>query len=311
MAQKTELQSTSLSTAPVSTRSSGFELNNRQRRYVSMSIRYTIAVLLIIFAIFPALWVVSAALNPAGTLTNPQIIPENANLNNFDTLLSSEYYPFKTWMFNSLYIASLSTTMVVMITTLSAYAISRFRFVGRHHLVRAILIINVFPGVVSMVAIYSMVQQVGVHFPLISLNSHASLIVIYVSGAMGINVLLVKGFLDSIPTELDEAALIDGASHWLVFWRIIIPLAKPIMITISILTFMAIYGDFVLPSILINSTEKNTVMVGLNVFQAERFAQDWGVFTAGAIMAAVPVICAYMLLQKYIISGLTSGSIKG
>jgi ABC-type maltose transport system permease subunit len=276
-----------------------------------MGIRYFIALILIIFAIFPAIWVISAAINPAGTLTNPQIIPDRANLNNFDTLLNSDYYPFKSWMFNSLYIATVSTALVVMITTLSAYAISRFRFVGRPHLVRGILIINVFPGVVSMVALYSMIQQVGVHFPLISLDSHASLIVIYVSGAMGINVLLVKGFLDSIPTELDEAALIDGASHWLVFWRIIIPLAKPIMVTISILTFMAIYGDFVLPRILINSTDKLTVMVGLNLFQAERFAQDWGVFTAGAILAAIPVICAYLVLQKYIISGLTTGSIKG
>ncbi len=311
MAHKSELHSTPLSTSVVTTRTAGFELSRRQRRYVSMALRYFIAFLLIIFAVFPAIWVISAALNPVGTLSNPQIIPDNAKLDNFDTLLNSEYYPFKSWMFNSLYIATLSTTLVVLITTLSAYAISRFRFAGRHHLVRAILIINVFPGVVSMVALYSMVQQVGVHFPLIALDSHASLIVIYVSGAMGINVLLVKGFLDSIPTELDEAALIDGASHWLVFWRIIIPLAKPILITISILTFMAIYGDFVLPRILISSTDKLTVMVGLNLFQTERFAQDWGVFTAGAILAAIPVICAYLLLQKYIINGLTSGSVKG
>lgn len=298
-----------ISTAEV--RSQSFDLTNRQRRYLSMGIRYVIAVVLIIFAFIPVVWVISASLNRSGSLVNPEIIPRNAGLDNFTALLENPYYPFKNWLFNSLYIATISTVLIVLVTAFSAYAISRFRFLGREYLVRAVLIINIFPGVVSVIALFSMVQQIGRHFSLLGLDSHLTLISIYVSGAMGINVLLMKGFFDSIPREIDESALVDGASHWIVFWRIILPLVKPILVTVGVLTFMGIYGDFILPRVLIQSSDKLTVIVGLYLFQSADYAQNWGVFTAGAIIAAIPVIVVYMALQSYIIDGLTAGAIKG
>lgn len=288
-----------------------FQLTWRQRRYAGMGIRYVIAAILIVFAFIPVVWVVSASFNPSGSLVSPELIPRHPGLDNYEELWNNQYYPFKRWLFNSLYIAAISTVLIVLSTAFSAYAISRFRFVGREKLVRAILIINVFPGVVSMIALFSMLQQTGRHVALIGLDSHVSLILVYVSGAMGINVLLMKGFFDSVPREIDESAMVDGASHWLVFWRIIIPLVKPILVTVGVLAFMGIYGDFVLPRVILSSADKLTIMVGLYLFQSADYAQNWGVFTAGAIVAALPVIVIYLLLQDYIISGLTSGSIKG
>lgn len=283
----------------------------RQRRILGMGIRYVIAALLIVFAFIPVVWVVSASLNPSGSLVSPELIPRHPGVDNYESLLNNKYYPFKTWLFNSLYIATISTSLIVLVTAFSAFALSRFRFFGRAQLVRAVLIINVFPGIVSMIALFSMIQQIGRYVPVIGLDSHVSLILVYVSGAMGINVLLMKGFFDSIPKEIDESALVDGASHWLVFWRITLPLVKPILVTVGVLTFMGIYGDFILPRVLLKSSDKLTIMVGLYLFQSADYAQNWGVFTAGAIVAALPVIVIYMALQNYIISGLTAGALKG
>lgn len=289
---------------------SALPLTMKQRKYIGYAVRYAIAVVLIIFAFIPVVWVLSASFNTSGSLTSPQLIPRNPSLANYQNLIQNQYYPFMRWMGNSFVIASISTVLSVLSTTVAAFALSRFRFYGRETLMRAILLVNIFPGVLSIIALYSIVQQLGNHVSFLGLNSHATLILIYTSGAMSINVFLVKGYLDSIPRELDESALVDGATHGQVFRMITLPLAKPILITIAVLTFMGIYGDFVLPRVLLQSSDKLTIMVGLYLFQSADYAQNWGVFTAGAVVAALPILVAYLLLQKYIIGGLTSGAVK-
>jgi arabinogalactan oligomer / maltooligosaccharide transport system permease protein len=285
-------------------------LTLQQRRVISYTVRYAIAAALIVFAFVPVVWVLSASLNTSGSLVSIEVIPRSAGLDNYRNLVENQYYPFVTWLLNSFKIAGVSTLLSVSSTAIAAYALSRFRFTGRSQLMRAILIVNVFPGVLSMIALYAIMQQMGTHVPVLGLDSHVSLVLIYTSGAMSINVFLVKGYLDSIPMEIDESALVDGAAHWQIFWHITLPLAKPILVTISVLTFMAIYGDFVLPRVLLQSADKLTIMVGLYLFQSADYAQNWGIFTAGAVVAAVPVLAIYMLLQKYIIGGLTSGAVK-
>lgn len=285
-------------------------LSFQQQRWLGYAIRYLIAVVLIIFAFVPVVWVVSASLNQSGSLVNIEIIPRNAGLDNYSDLINHQYYPFKAWFFNSFKLAGISTFLSVFSTAIAAYALSRFRFAGRRWLMRAILIINVFPGILSMIALYSIMQQLGNHVGFLGLDSHASLILIYTSGAMSINVFLVKGYLDSIPTEIDESALVDGATRWQIFRFITLPLARPILVTIGVLTFMAIYGDFILPRVLLQSADQLTIMVGLYLFQSADYAQNWGIFTAGAILAALPVLALYMLLQRYIIGGLTAGAVK-
>lgn len=282
----------------------------QQRKLLSYAIRYVMAAALIVFAFVPVVWVVSASLNQSGSLVAAEVIPKNAGIGNYRALIEHQYYPFFKWFFNSYKIAIISTTLSISSTALAAYALSRFRFTGRQGLMRAILIINVFPGILSMIALYATMQQLGNYIPLLGLDSHWSLILIYTSGAMSINVFLVKGFLDSIPMEIDESALVDGASHWQIFRAITLPLIKPILVTIGVLTFMAIYGDFILPRVLLQSADKLTIMVGLYTFQSAAYAQNWGIFTAGAILAALPILAMYMLLQNYIIGGLTAGAVK-
>lgn len=288
----------------------GSTLSFRQRRYLGYAIRYVIAAVLIVFAFVPVVWVVSASLNQSGSLVSPEIIPRNAGFENYRGMFENPYYPFPTWLFNSFKIAIISTVLSVLSTALAAYALSRFRFYGRKLLMRAILIINVFPGILSMIALYTIMQQLGQHVSFLGLDSHASLILIYTSGALSINVFLMKGYLDSIPMEIDESALVDGATHWQVFRLITLPLAKPILISVGVLTFMAVYGDFILPRVLLQSANNLTIMVGLYLFQSADYAQNWGIFTAGAVVAALPILVLYLLLQRYIVGGLTTGAVK-
>ncbi len=281
------------------------------RHILGLVVRYIIAVLLMLFAVIPTLWVLSASFNPAKSLTSGSFFPENPSIINYEQLVTNSFFPYLTWLGNSLKIATVTTAFVVFFTALSGYTLSRFRFRGRRHLMTGILILNIFPAILAMVAIFSMLQQIGLYIPWLGLDSHVSLIFIYVAGAMGINVLLVKAYVDTIPIELDESALVDGASHWQTFRHIIFPIMRPIVITIGVLTFIASYGDFVIARVLLKSSDQLTVMVGLQLFQTDRFDQDFGMITAGAVLAAIPIILLYIPLQKYVIDGLTAGSVKG
>lgn len=276
-----------------------------------LAIRYAIAVVLILFAVVPALWIISASLNPAKSLIGGTFFPQNPGIVNYQELISNPFFPYLTWLLNSLKIATITTLLTVFLTCLSGYTLSRFRFRGRRMLMMAILILNVFPSILAMVAIFSMLQQLGLYIAGLGLDTHTALIFIYVAGSMGINVLLVKAYIDSIPIELDESALVDGATHWQTFRHIILPIMTPIVITIGVLTFIASYGDFVIARVLLKSSDKLTVMVGLQLFQTDRFDQDFGMITAGAVLAAIPIILIYIPLQRYVIDGLTAGSVKG
>ena len=174
-----------------------------------------------------------------------------------------------------------------------------------------ILILNVFPAILAMVALFSMMQQIGLYIPWLGLDTHAGLIAIYVAVTIGINTLMVKAYIDTIPVEIDESALVEGATHWQTFRHIIFPMITPIVITVGVLAFIFTYGDFIIARVLLRSSDKLTVMVGLMLFQTDRFDQDFGMITAGAVLAAIPIILIYIPLQNYVISGLTAGSVKG
>jgi arabinogalactan oligomer/maltooligosaccharide transport system permease protein len=273
--------------------------------------RYSLAALMIGFALLPVLWVVSASLNPSDSLVGASLVPNNPGFVNYDDLINHPSYPYETWLWNSIKITVISVTLTVAITTLAGYALSRFRFAGKRAFMNGILVLNVFPAVLSIIALFGMFQQIGTQIPWFGLDSHWSLIAVYVSFGMGINVLLVKRYIDRLPIELDESARVDGASHARVFRSIVLPLIVPIIVTVAVLQFFAIYGDFVIARVLLRSTDNLTVMVGLLLFQTQRFEQDWGIITAGAVLATIPVLLVYIPVQKYVISGLTSGAVKG
>lgn len=285
--------------------------SEKGQKNLSIGIRLVLAVFLMAYAVFPVLYIFSASINPLGTLGSQSIIPERATLDNYRELLTSEIFPFNIWITNSLKVSGITTILSVLITTLTAFAFSRFRFVGRQNLLKTILLIQVFPGMLAMIALYLLVQQIGAQIPFLGLDTHGGLILIYLGGAMGINIWLMKGFFDTVPREIDESAMVDGATHWQIFWQLIFPLVRPILIVVAILSFIGTYGDFVLARVLLKSTEQYTLMVGLSIFTSGQFAQNWPLFTAGAMMGALPVMIIYLLLQDQIVGGLTQGSVKG
>lgn len=285
--------------------------SQRQQKRFSIIVRWIIAVFLIIFAIFPVLWIISAAFNPADTLATQTLIPRNAGLDNFAELFDSPVFPYWTWYWNSLKIATISTVLSVSITTLAAYAFSRFRFQGRVLMLKGLLLVQVFPGLLAIVAIFLMVSQIGDLIPSFGLDTHAGLILVYMGGAMGINIWLMKGFFDTIPREIDESAMVDGATHWQTFSQLLLPLMRPVLVVIGILSFIGTYGDFILARVLLKSTEQYTLMVGLQIFTSGQFSQKWGQFTAGALLGALPIMLIYLILQDQIVGGLTRGAVKG
>jgi len=281
------------------------------QRRISVAVRLFIAVLLIIFSIFPILWVLSASLNPTGTLATQKLIPENPGFGNYTELLNSTQFPFWTWFGNSFKIASITSVLSLSITTVAAYAFSRFRFKGRKTMLKAILLIQVFPSLLALVATFLMISQFGDVVPLLGLNTHASLILVYLGGAMGINIWLMKGFLDTIPRDIDESAMVEGANDWQIFTQLILPLLRPILVVIGLISYISTYGEFVLARVLLKSNENYTLMVGLERFAGAQMSQRWGVFAAGALMGALPIMIIYLILQDQIVGGLTTGAVKG
>ena len=282
----------------------------RQHRF-AIAWRLALAALIILFALFPVIWIFSASINPNNSLVNQTLIPPRANLDNYAALLSSQTFPFRTWMWNSFYIAVITTVVGVLFTALAAYAFSRFRFVGRRSLLQTILLVQVFPNFLNMVALFLILQQLGRYIPWLSLNSHGGLILLYLGGILGVNTWLVKGFFDSIPRELDQAATIDGASHWQTFWLVIFPLVRPILVVVALLIFVGTYQEFVLARVMLQSVEKYTLAVGLSLFIRDQFSNRWGIFAAGALIGALPSLLIFLSLQRYLVSGLTAGSVKG
>lgn len=288
-----------------------FNLTRRQRVNLGHLARWFLALFLMLFAVFPVIWVISASINPSNTLASAQLIPNNFGWDNYRLLFESPEFPFARWIWNSIKISTITTVLSVSITTLAAYAFSRLRFKGRQAMLKGILLIQVFPGLLAMIAIFTLVTEVGTIIPRLGLNTHAGLIIVYLGGAMGVNIWLMKGFFDTIPRAIDESAMVDGATHWQIFSQLLLPLMRPILVVIGILSFIGTYGDFILARILLKSTEQYPLMVGLYIFTSGQFSQKWGAFAAGALIGAFPIMIIYLVLQDHIVGGLTQGAVKG
>lgn len=286
------------------------------RRRFSVAVRLVIAVILIFFSIFPVLWIISASFDNSQSLATQTLIPANAGLNNYRDLFGrNPDYEFGDlfywrWVWNSVKIATITTLLSISITTMAAYAFSRLRFAGRVTMLKGILLIQVFPNLLALVAIYLLIFQTGEIIEQFGLNTHAGLIMVYLGGSMGLNIWLMKGFLDTIPRAIDESGMMDGATNFQIFWTLLLPLLRPILVVIGILSFIGVYGDFILARILLNDVDKYTLMVGLQIFTAGQFDKKWGVFAAGALIGALPILITYLALQDQIAGGLTSGAVK-
>ncbi|MFO7882440.1 MAG: ABC transporter permease subunit [Kosmotogaceae bacterium] len=225
------------------------------------------------------------------------------------TRKESTYFYFMKWLFNSILIALSVAIISVLVAAFAAYPFSRMRFFGRSQGLLFLLLIQMFPTVMFMIAIYSLLQFLGNYVPFLGLDTITGMIFIY-CGNIAFNIWLIKGYFDTIPDSLEESALIDGANRLQTFWKIVLPLARPILAVIAILTFMNVFNEFVMASIILQSIDKWTYAVGLQQFSG-RFEASWGPFTAAALIGAIPMLTFFLLLQDQIVGGLTKGSVKG
>ncbi|WP_159501417.1 sugar ABC transporter permease [Microbacterium sp. 18062] len=280
----------------------------RRRWWLEVGWKYLFAAVVVFYAVFPLLYVVSAALNPRGTLSGSTALFSAFDLSNFAALGQTSYW---TWVGNTLLIGGISAVGAVIMGAAAAYAFSRFRFTGRRISLTSLLIVQMFPQALAFVAIFLMLLAIGEVVPALGINSKLTLICVYLGGALGANTFLMYGFFNTIPMEIDESAKIDGATHAQIFWRLIMPLVMPILAVVALLAFISAFGDYILAKIVLTSEDNWTLAVGMYQWVSNQLASRWGLFAAGAVIAAIPVLALFLSLQRYIVGGLTQGSVKG
>lgn len=275
------------------------------KKSLSLMLSYIILIIMVIGSVYPALWVILGSVRPGKSLYSKSLIPSSFTLEHFRELFTSKSYMFGSWYMNTLKISIISMLIGIVLTLLTSYAVSRFRFRGRQTALSTVLILGMFPGFMSMIAIYLLLKEFHL------LDTHLALIIVYAAGAPLGGTFIAKGFLDTIPRSLDEAARIDGASNFRIFTRIILPLSRPMLTYMALTQFVGPWVDFIFAKMVLRSKEKWTVAVGLYDMVSSNTNSNFTLFAAGAVMIAVPITILFMFLQRLLVDGLTSGASKG
>jgi arabinogalactan oligomer/maltooligosaccharide transport system permease protein len=273
--------------------------------------RHLIGLAALAFALIPIVFLVSAALNPTGTLSTTSLIPSGASFDNFTKLFRDKNSPYVRWYVNTLVICGSSAILNVLIGVSGAYAFARLRFRGRRAGLTGILLVQMFPNFISLAALYLTFISIGAVVPAAGLNTSLGLILVYLGGAMGVNTWLLKGYLDTIPKELDESARIDGATESQIFFRITLPLARPMLVVVGLFSFVGLLNEILLAGVFLTDTSHKTLAVGLFGLVSGNHNTDYGEFAAGSLLAGLPVVLIYLYLQKFLVKGLTAGAVKG
>jgi arabinogalactan oligomer/maltooligosaccharide transport system permease protein len=268
--------------------------------------RHLVGLFGLFFALFPIVFVVSAAFNPLGTLSSTELVPTGASLENFRKILTQTRFP--TWFANTLVMAAVIS---MFLSACAAYAFSRYRFRGRRVGLLSLLLVQMFPQFLASVALYLMFTTITDYYRSIGFNTPWGVILLYLGGALSVNTWLMKGFLDTIPKELDESAKVDGATHAQIFFGIIMPLVSPILAVTGLLGFITAINEFILASIFLTDLDAQTLAVGLFGLVAGERNNNFGAYCAGSVLTAIPTVVLFQFLQRYIVSGLTSGAVKG
>jgi maltose/maltodextrin transport system permease protein len=280
---------------------------------------FLIAIMIVV--LFPVLFVLGASINPTGSLGG-DIIPKQFSLANWRYVFGLPYvdpvsgetvvspYPIMKWLFNSIKVAGIASIVVLLLSTTSAYALSRFRFKGQKSTLVTLMILQMFPAIMAMVAFYVMLDFIGQYFPGLGIDTHGGLILVYL-GQTPFYIWLIKGYFDSIPKSLEESAIIDGCTRFQAFYKIVIPLCTPILAVVTLLTFISVFSDFVLPSIILKSEDKLTFAVGIQIFISDQYSGRWGQFAAACILCAAPITALFMSINRFIVAGLAKGGSKG
>jgi arabinogalactan oligomer/maltooligosaccharide transport system permease protein len=273
--------------------------------------KHVIGLAVVVYSLFPILYIISVAFSDSGDVTSGLF--GSFTTKNFEQLFAGDDpdRPFVQWIINTVWIASVSSIGSVFLSALAAYSFSRQRFRGRRSGLLALILLQMFPSVLGLVAIYAILSELYKYIPALGLNSPWGLILVYLGGSLGGGTYLMYGFFNTVPKEIDEAAKIDGATHTQIYFQIILRLVSPILAVQMLLSFIGISSDFILASIVMNKPDQYTLAVGLGLFIDQPYSKNWAMFCAGAVIAATPIVALFMGLQRYIVSGLTGGAVKG
>lgn len=272
---------------------------------VRLTFSYLMLVILSVAALYPAIWILFSSLRPGRSLYSKTFIPETFTMEHYRALFYDNTLLFPTWWLNTFKIALFSMLLGVFLTLLTSYAVSRFRFKARKTTMSGLLVLGMFPGFMSMIAIYLLLKEFDL------LDTHMALIMVYAAGAPLGGTLIAKGFLDTIPRSLDEAARIDGASNFGIFWRIILPLSRPMITYMALTQFVGPWVDFIFARLILRTKEKWTVAVGMWDMVNTNQNTNFTTFAAGAVLISIPIMILFFFLQKLLVEGLTAGASKG
>ena len=265
--------------------------------------RHAVLLLFTFISIYPVLVVISISLRPGNQLqsTDLSLIPENWTLESYRILFTEQ--PFFRWLGNSLLVSGVVTLTGVAMAAIGGYALSRFKFVGRQAMMLSILTTQMFPATMLLLPLYIIIAKLQL------VNTFLGLMIFYVSTALPFCIWQMKGFYDTIPPSLEEAARIDGCSQMSAFARVILPIAAPGLVITALFSFMTAWSEYIVAAQVLQDTEMFTLPLGIKSFQASMSTQ-WGMYAAASIMVSIPVVLVFLGLSRYLVSGLTLGAVK-
>lgn len=292
----------------------------KKKKSLDKLLSHLMLIAIALIVLLPVFVVVSVSLSKGGSLKTG-LIPDAISFDNWKYILGIPYvnsvgetvvspYPIMLWLFNSIKVSIISAFLMLLFSTTAAYSLSRFKFKGKETSLMFLMIMQMFPNMMAMVAFYFMLDFIGQGIPALGIDTHWGLILIYLGGTP-FNIWLLKGYFDTLPRSIEESARMDGCTHFQAFYKIVLPLCTPILAVIGLLTFISTFSDFILPSILLKSQDQMTFAVGIQIFISESFASRWGQFAAASILGALPVSLLFFSIHRYIVDGLSHGGVKG
>jgi maltose/maltodextrin transport system permease protein len=293
---------------------------NKKKSSLNKLLVHLMLIAIALVVLLPIFSVVTVSLSSNGSLKSGFSF-HDLSLNNWKYILGIPYtntvgevitspYPIMKWLFNSLKVSSLSAFLMLAFSTTAAYSLSRFKFKGKDASLMFLMVMQMFPNMMAMIAFYFMLDFIGQGVPSLGVDSHGGLILIYLGGTP-FNIWLLKGYFDTLPRSIEESARMDGCTHFQAFYKIVLPLCTPMLAVIGLLTFISTFSDFILPSILLKSQDQMTFAVGIQIFISESFASRWGQFAAASILGALPISLLFFSIHRYIVDGLSHGGVKG
>lgn len=255
-----------------------------------------------VMVIFPALWIVMSSFSAGDSFFLSSLFPQKLSTEHYVKLFTETN--FVLWVWNSLKLCLIVAIIQLVLTSLAAYAFARLRFIGRKYGLMSLLVLQVFPNSMAVAGYYILIYQFGL------VDSSPALIFV-LAGGSAFNIWLLKSYIDGIPVELDEAALVDGANRFQVFYKVILPLAMPQLAVLFLFSFIATYSEYVITSIFLQTPGKMTLALGLQSFISDQFAAHWTMFSAAAVISSLPIMIVFMCLQRFIQNGLVAGGVKG